>query len=181
MVFKTTSTKKRRWGMTLVELMVASAAGSVLLLAIASLTFYTGRSFAALANYIDLDNYSRTALDKMSQLIRQTNKLNSFTSTSLVFEDFDGGTLTFQYDPQAKTLTKVKSGQPDDVLLRECNYLQFLVFQRNSVTGTYNQYSTASAATCKLVQLKWVCQRDVFGSRFNTESVQSAKIVIRKQ
>jgi hypothetical protein len=38
---------------------------------------------------------------------------------------------------------------------------------------------TNSAA--KLIQVSWICSRDILEARFNTESVQSAKIVIRNQ
>ena len=55
------------------------------------------------------------------------------------------------------------------------------MFQRNPVNGKYDQYPTATASQCKLVQLRWVCSRDLIHARRNTESVQSAKIVIRKQ
>jgi len=167
--------------MTMPELLVATAAGGVLLAAVASLIFYTGRSFAAMANYVDLDNYSRGALDKMSQQIRQTTKLTSYSTNSLVFEDYDGKALKFTFDPSARTLVRTKEGEPDDTLLRECDELEFSIFQRNPVKGTYNQYPTATPETCKLVQLKWTCSRTILGSKRNTESVQSAKIVIRKQ
>jgi hypothetical protein len=33
----------------------------------------------------------------------------------------------------------------------------------------------------KLVQVTWVCSRSILGKKVNTESVQSAKVVIRKQ
>jgi hypothetical protein len=164
------------------EMLVATAVGGIVVSAIASLAFYTGRSFSALANYVDLDNYSRNALDRMSKEIRQTNKLLTYATNSLTFEDSDGLPLTYTFDPTAKTLIRSKNGVPDlRPLLKECNYLQFLIFQRNPITGTYNQYPTANAATCKLVQMKWICSRDVLGTHFNTESVQSAKVVIRKQ
>lgn len=180
MDFKITSIKKRR-GFTLTELLVASASGAVMLAAVASLIFYTGRSFAAMANYVELDNYSRGALDKMSQQIRQTRGLKSYSTNSLVFEDYDGADLAFKYDSSARTLTRVKAGEADDEPLKECDELEFLIFQRNPVKGTYNQYPTATPETCKLVQLRWTCSRTVLGAKVNTESVQSAKIVIRKQ
>jgi hypothetical protein len=49
------------------------------------------------------------------------------------------------------------------------------------MNGSYDQYPTASASTCKLVQLDWICSRPIIGTQKNTESVQSAKVVIRKQ
>jgi hypothetical protein len=181
MVCTITSTKRRRGGFTLTELLVTSVSGGLVLLALAALTFYTGRSFSSLANYVDLDNYSRKALDTMSREIRQTNKLLSATTNSLTFQDYDGGDLVYSYDANARTLTRSKNGVVDsDPLLRECQFLQFLIFQRNPVAGTYNQWPTATASTCKLVQLKWICSRTVIRT-INTESVQSAKIVIRKQ
>ena len=186
MVFRITSTKgssrRKKAGLTLVEFLVALGIGGLVLAGLASLMFYTGRSFAALANYVDLDAYSRNALDTMSREIRQTRRLATGTSTRLQFEDFDGGTLVYQYNPDARTLTRSKNGVPDSQpLLRECNFLQFSMFQRNPINGQYNQYPTAVAAQCKLVQLRWICSRDLIQSRKNTESVQSAKIVIRRQ
>lgn len=186
MVFKTTFTKKsnfrKRAGFTLVEMMVSVGIGSLVLLGLAGLMFYTGRSFAALANYVDLDACSRNALDTMSREIRQTRRLVAGTSTKLQFEDFDGKALVYEYSADDRTLTRTKDGVEDpEPLLKECNFLQFSMFQRNPVNGKYDQYPTATASQCKLVQLRWVCSRDLIHSRRNTESVQSAKIVIRKQ
>lgn len=186
MVFKITSTKRAgqqsRAGVTLIELMVTVAICSVLLVGLAALIFYTGRSFAAMANYVELDSTSRTALDTMSREIRQTKRLISGTSTNLTFEDFDGKELVFSYNETARTLTRAKDGVADaEPLLTECNFLEFSMFQRNPISGKYDQYPTADPTTCKLVQLRWICSRDLIKARWNTESVQSAKIVIRKQ
>ena len=182
MVFKSTSTKNRRRGLTLVELLVAVAISGIVLAALASLMFYTGRSYAAMANYVDLDAFSRNALDQMSREIRQTTKLTAATATSLTFEDHDGSTLEYKYDPDERTLRRYRNGVADgDPLLEECDYLHFGIFQRNPVAGTYDQYPAATPETCKLVQLRWLCSRDLIADNFNTESVQSAKIVIRKQ
>jgi prepilin-type N-terminal cleavage/methylation domain-containing protein len=186
MVFKTIFTKgasrRCRAGVTLIELLVALGVGSLVLAGLAALMFYTGRSFAALTNYVDLDTYSRNALDTMSREIRQTRRLTEGTATRLAFEDFDGGALVYQYNADARTLTRSKNGVQDaEPLLKECNFLQFSMFQRNPINGKYDQYPTATAAQCKLVQLRWICSRDLIQARRNTESVQSAKIVIRKQ
>jgi hypothetical protein len=181
MDFKATSTKRRRAGVTLVEMAIALGIGSIGLLIIASLSSFTARSFAGLANYTDLDRMSRNALDVMSQQIRQTRRLTEGTTNRLVFEDSDGGQLQYLYDPSAKTLRRIKSGEPTKLLLSNCKQLTFSMFQRNPVAGTYDVYPTASPATCKLIQLKWTCTRDLLVADANTESVQSAKIVIRKQ
>ena len=168
--------------MTLIELMVSVAICSIVLIGLAALIFYTGRSFAAMANYVDLDAKSRNALDTMSREIRQTKRVITGTSTNLLFEDADGLNLEYTYDAASRTLMRLKNGVPDsEPLLTECNFLEFSMYQRNPKNGVYDQYATADEATCKLIQLKWVCSRDLIVARRNTESVQSAKIVIRKQ
>ncbi len=178
----TTGGKRRDAGLTILELLVALSVAGVLLAAVSALVFYTGRSFAAIANYVDLDMYSRNALDTMSREIRQTKRLISGSETQLVFEDWDGKNLSYTYNSSSHTLTRARKGVTDSApLLKECNYLKFSMFQRNPVSGVYDQYPTADAATCKLVQLRWICSRDLIYSKWNTESVQSAKIVIRKQ
>lgn len=182
MVCKNISTSRRRTGFTLIELMIAGAISSLVATALAALVIFSNRSFAAMMNYVDLDHRSRLALDTMARDIRQANRLKACTDTSLTFEDSDGGELKFVYDAAAATLRRWKNGvTASKPLLSECDSLLFTILQRNPVGGTYDQYPTASADTCKLVQLRWVCSRKIFGAKVNTESVQSAKIVIRKQ
>lgn len=134
-----------------------------------------------MGNYVDLDFRSRQALDSMSREIRQATRVTEATPASLTF-DYNGGKLQYVYDSVAKTLVRIKDGVPDKKpLLEECDTLTFSTFQRNPIGGTYDQYSTGDAATCKLVQLRWICSRKILGVAKNTESVQSAKVVIRKQ
>ncbi len=179
---KITSTRSRQAAFTLSELMIASAIASVIATSLSALVAYSGRSFAAMANYVSLDRASRNALDVMSREIRQANRLTSASSTNLVFEDFDGGTLEYAYEVATKTLKRKKDGVTDTKpLLTECDHLQFSTFQRNPIGGSYGVYPNATPETCKLVQLQWICSREIFGMKVNTESVQSSKIVIRKQ
>ncbi len=182
MDFKATFTKRRtsQRGLTLIEFIVASGISTLVLLATASLAYYSARSFAGIVNYVDLDIKSRSALDQMSKDIRQCDSLQSASTNQLVFNYGSGITLTYDYDSVGRTLTRTLNAV-SKVLLTECDYLRFAIFQRNPVGGTYDQYPTADASTCKLVQLNWVCSRTILGQRVNTESVQSAKIVIRRQ
>jgi prepilin-type N-terminal cleavage/methylation domain-containing protein len=173
----------RRAGMTLTEVMVAMGAGCVILLVIGSLSLWCGRSFAAMANYADLDNASRNALDRMTRDVRQVDCLLSFATNQLTFRDFDDQPLQFRFDSSAKTLTRVKAGIPE-TLLSDCTALEFSIYQRNPKNGTYDQYPVANGdvTTCKLVQVSWICSRKLLPTDLiNSESVQTAKIVIRNQ
>lgn len=171
--------KLRSGGFTLVETMVATGISSILLVVLASFSFYSARTCAAMGNYSDLETQSRQALDRITQQIRQAQCLTAFSSTKLTFRDADGGVLAFEFNPDARTLAREKDGA-SQILLEGCDYAKFEIFQRNPIAGTYDAYPTAAPDTCKLIQVSWVCSRSLLGVRANTESVQSAKIVIRK-
>src|SRR6266536_1205437 len=195
---KTTSRIRSRCaGMTMSEMLVAIGISGLVFIAVAMVLFHSGRSFFAMVNYADLDNKSRKALDRMSQEIREATGLTSLTTTNLpsgqtvtnglVFAGTEVNgtpyTLKYSYDPGSKILNrwKIESGVTNsEVLLTSCTYLTFGLFQRNSPTNSFDQFDLETGNNCKVVQLYWVCTRNIFGQAVNTESVQSAKVVIRK-
>jgi hypothetical protein len=174
--------------MTLVEMLVSLGVGSLLLTVIGTFTIFSARSFAAMANYADLEYASRNALDRLTYRIRQAQGLLDYTTNQLTFLDttnapFNGQPLYYRYDPQEKTLRRVSYGE-NIVLLKDCTYLRFDVFQRNTTNDTYDQWvvQTNKVWECKVVQVTWTCSKMLFGSKlFNTEIVQTAKIVIRNK
>lgn len=179
--FITEPGRRARRGFSIIENMVAIGLFSILATALAGFSLYMGKSFVGLSNYVELEQKSIGALDTMTKDIRQTQYLSSITTNQLTFQDSDGQPLTFTYSPGAKTLTRTKNGI-NKVLLTECDFLSFSNYQRNVIPGTYDNFGvTTSPTNTKLVSLTWVCSRKIIGTRLNTESVQTAKIVIRKQ
>lgn len=163
--------------MTLVEMLIAVAIGMIVMAAVATLTVFTIRSFVALGNYNDLDQASRNALDSMSREIRQCKSLTSYATNQLVFNNQNGDNLTFVWNPNTRILSRTLLGQTK-VLLNQCDYLRFGMSQQNP-SNDFNFYPTTSLATAKLVDVSWTCSRQILGKKVNTESVQTAKIVIR--
>src|SRR6185436_20096682 len=104
--YATFTKRNRARAFTLVEILVGVGLAGIVMLALAQLTFFTARSFAALYNYIELDKYSRNALDQMVYKIRQADSLTSYSPSRLVFSYNTTGTLTYQYSPDAKILTE---------------------------------------------------------------------------
>ncbi len=175
--------KRGRLAMTLVEMLVSVAIGSVVFMVVAMLSMFAARSFAALGNYADLDRASRNALDTLSHEIRQTRGLTSYSPIALTFTDFDSNGLSYVYDPNARTLTRQKTNATT-VLLKQCDYLNFDISQRNpsnnfSFYPATNLLGKLDPTLCKLVDVSWKCSRKILGAKINTESVQTAKIVIR--
>ena len=172
---------------TLVEMLVSLAVGSIVGIAIMSFAFFTGRSFSALTNYNDLDDKSRNALDTLTRDIRQVIELDAFTSNA-VATTLDlratNGIISYVYSPTNRTLMRISATGDRSTLLAECDTLKFGLYQRNPVGGTYNQYPASTnnlSVTCKLIQVSWTCSRKILGNTMNSESVQTAKVVMRNQ
>lgn len=163
---------------TLIEVMVASAIGLLVLLVVVSLSWYSGRSFVAVANYVDLDQNSQLALDKMSREIRQAHRVTDYSPTRLSLLDIGGNPLSFVYDPDARTLVRVAGGQTS-VLLSGCDSLEFAKYQHTAISNTFDAYDPAFVTNTRLIQVTWKCSRKILGAKVNTESVQSAKIALR--
>jgi Tfp pilus assembly protein PilW len=179
-----TSTKiarrQRLSGSALVEAVIAIGVTGIMIVTLCAFTFFTGKSFAALFNYVDLDDVNRIAMDTLTRDVRQSNKVTGSTTNSLTLEDSDGSPIVYSYSPTTKVLTRSKNGV-GKTILTECTKLNFNLGQRNTSTGGYDVYPAATPATCKVVNVSWMCSRSIFGRAENTESVQTARIVIRKQ
>jgi prepilin-type N-terminal cleavage/methylation domain-containing protein len=133
-------TNHTRRGFTLVELLVAIAVGSLALTATMSLSLYSLRSFAALTNYVDLDNLSRNALDHMTREIRQADR---------VLPGSDGDTLrlwvtpygaagrevVFEYDAQTGNVTRTEGSDVEDPAPRMFQLLVQLFSKEGRRTG----------------------------------------------
>ncbi len=172
------SARKECRGMTLVEAIVAVGISSIALAALAAFCFYSARSFAAIGNYVDLDNTSRKAVDLMTKEIRQTAALSDYRTNALTFTDYDGKPLQYIYVPAKRELRRVKDTIPT-VLLTGCDSLEFYMYQRTPQPGTNSFYAATDAAHCKIIDMKWRCSRSIFREKDNTETVQSAQVVLR--
>jgi hypothetical protein len=170
-------------GAMLIEAMMAIGITALLMLALVSVSMFSSRSFVALFNYVALDDANRLAIDQLTRDVRECNSVSACTTNSLTLVDSDSFTLVYNYSPTAKTLTRVKNGI-SKLLLTECDLMTFTLGKRNPVSGTYDIYPVPSAneiTEAKVINVAWTCSRTILGARQNTESVQTARIVIRKQ
>jgi Tfp pilus assembly protein PilW len=176
---KATSTK-RLAGATLVEALIAIGVTGLLLMALASISMVSGRSFVAFANYVDLDSANRIAMDTLTRDIRECNRVTSYATNRLVIEDSSGFSVTYHFNQAQQTLTRTHNGVIK-ILLTGCETLRFNIAQRNPLNGSYDVYPTATPTDAKVVNVSWNCSRNILGHRANTENVQTARIVIRRQ
>lgn len=169
-------------GTSLLEILIAISLGMIVLGTVSSVSLFTARSFVACGNYADLDRASFVALDTLSRDIRQSRELKKFDANKLVLTDNDFKQLIYEYNPSTGQFTREKNNTVE-VLLRECDFLNFAVYQRTPTNGWHwypvTFIGTNTIATAKLIDVSWKCSRKILGAKVNTESVQTAKVVIR--
>jgi hypothetical protein len=176
---KTAPAARRRHGASLIEMLVAISAGMLALGAVGSLSLFTARSFVSSGNYADLDRNSFAALDTLTRDIRQSRELLAFSTNKLTLRDNDNATLIYEYNPATHQLVRKKNGVTQ-VLLTECDFLRFAIYQRTPAGGwTWYPVASNAISTTKLIDVSWKCSRKILGAKLNTESVQTAKVVIR--
>lgn len=180
-------------GFTLGEIMVAIGVGGVVLGVVAVLTIYSLRSFTALGNYTDLDSRSRGALDEMSRDIRKATAVTAFQNTGsarflTLTNATDGTWVRYVWNPGTGYLTAERGNQSAKLLLSGCERWDFSLQQRTPIPNTTNLFypaTNAAGATdltvCKQINMTWKCTRQVLGKNINTESVQTAKVVLRNK
>ena len=178
MDFKTTSTNRGRAAFTLLEVIIASGLMVLVLFVVMILSMFSSRSFVAIANYVEMDQRSQLALDKMSREVRQARRVTGFAENKLTFEDNDRIPVSFVFDADKKSLVRVKSGETN-VFLTGCDSLQFSKYQGTIMSNSFNAYDPAFITNTRLIKVTWTCSRTIFGAKVNTESVQSAKIALR--
>lgn len=175
-------------GMTFIELMVAMALGSIVMTMVGALSVYSARTFAAMGNYTDLDLHSRNALDVIGQELRQADAVvASGTNLPVMYVTLTNTAaatrLKLTWDSDARTLVFEKTGQPAQTCLTECDRWNFLLYNRApNISSTNISFNAATnLAGCKLISMSWKCSRTILGSKVNTESVQTAQIVLRNK
>lgn len=170
-------------GGSLLELLVTVGIAGLVMAAVMNTAMFTARSFAALGNYADLDRASRNALDVMSREIRE-GKIQRVGVYRLAFTNQNGSYFAYRWNPTAKVVARLAGPNPttitsSNLLLTGCDHFQFRVFLRNPTNQFWFPWSASGQeADTKLVDLSWKCSRPLL-NRFNTESVQTAKIVLR--
>jgi Tfp pilus assembly protein PilW len=169
-----------RGAFTVVELMISTGLGIVLLTTLMT-TFVTfERSFNSVGEYADLDRQSRNTLDVMTRDIRQAAALTNSTTNGLWFTNVDGTALIYTYNPSSGVFsyTNGSTGQ-SAVLLSNCTSFTFSLFQNQPTNGTMTFYPATQAKSTKGIIINFFCARTNYLSLKDTESVEAATIVMR--
>jgi hypothetical protein len=158
--------------------MVAAGVAGLVVTVIATLSYFTSRSFVAATNYTDMALLSRMAMDNMSRTIRQSRQVTAYSSNSITLLDATSNSVQYTYNPNSRSLNTI-SGSSTNTYLTNCDSLQFWIYQRTPKSNSFTCYTPAAVTNAKVVQVTWSCSRKIFGAQINNEVVESASICLR--
>lgn len=182
--------RRAAFAWTLIEMMVSVGVFSIAGLALATIFLFSVRSYTALANYAVLDQYNRQAMDTLTYEIRQAQQITGYTSnstsSSLSLVNGSGVGVTYTFDASKQQVRRTATDGTGKVLLTNCNLLYFGLYMRPPTNGTFDVYpvdlTTNWQQTVKVVQLSWKTAMTISPTmNVNSEDIQTARIVIRKQ
>jgi type II secretory pathway pseudopilin PulG len=175
---------RQKRAFTLIESLIAAGLFGVAIATVCTIYLVATRGFASLANYAELDKINRNAMDYLTQEIRQAKLVTDVQSNSFSIINGDNVSVTYWFNPTLKQFIRSSSDGGSRVLISSCALINFEVFQRNNIAGTWNQYPVATnnwSEYVKVIQLTWKAARKIPGGPGVSENVQTAKIIIRKQ
>jgi hypothetical protein len=180
--------RRAQGGWTLPEMLMATGLFSLTGLAMMGIWLFCIRGFASMYNYAYLDQYNRQAMDQLTREIRQSKDVLSVTTNSITIQSAndDGSTgprVTYEFNPLSKTLNRNTSAGDSKILLANCNLLTFNLYSRcpSNIFGLYMVATNNWSNTVKVIQLTWKTSITTPTCVGNSEDVQTARIVIRKQ
>jgi len=159
--------------------MVGAALGMLVLGGVGSIYLFSLTSYASMANHAELNAKNRMASDTISRDIRSASSVASVTASQLVLR-FAKTNVTYTYDPDLATLTRLQFGQPQ-ILLENVDDLSFYLYQRPLTNAAYEKFPAATPATAKMVAFEWSCSQRVYRSVKTSSSHQAAIVELRNK
>ena len=173
--------KRSLFGGTIAEYVMAVGVGAIVMVFGVTLVVHSGRTFASLYNYADLNSSSLFAIDRVTTDIRNAGGLTFFDPQRIIL---DGGTnkplVTLAYSAKDRTLTRQLDKGPETVILTGCDSLDFFIYEPEVASNTLALTSTTIATNAKAVGVTWQCSRSILGRAVNTDKPRTAITVMRR-
>jgi type II secretory pathway pseudopilin PulG len=187
MCIKLASKARHAW--TLVEMMFAVGIFSLCGMALMGTYIFSVKSMASMYSYALLDAYNRQAMDLLTSEIRQAKRVLAYTTNSITIQTAnadgnDGPRVTYSFNGASQKMVRTSTDGTSKALLNNCTLLQFQLFTRCPSNGQYGIFPVAVdnwSNTVKVLQLSWKTRVVQPSGIANSENVQTARIVIRKQ
>jgi hypothetical protein len=166
----------------MVEMVVALGLGTLILASVVAVTITVSQAMLSIGNYNDLDRKSSRTLDTFSRDVRNASAVVTNTPTYLLLTNgYEGSLTSYKWDGSNvvnRVYSSVNGTKAVTAMLTNCDIFAIQYYQRNP-NGNFLFVTSSVTSQIKLISVSWKCSRTVLGSKLNTESVQTAIVVIR--
>lgn len=158
---------------TLGVMVVVGASFSVFL-------YSASHSLMNMYTYAGIDSGSQDAVNAMTREIRSARRVIGVTNGNLTIENTNGVAVTYAYRSSDRTLVRTASATTRPIL-RHCDSVSFTLC-KGQQTNTFENFLTATnPAEAKVINFTWRNSRAIGTSARASDSLASAKIVMRNQ
>lgn len=193
MISSTTRSKRSTGGFTLVEIMIGSTLGTMILAAVLSTFLMLGRSGANVVAYSTMEAQSRRALEEFSQDLRMASDItwNGTTSVTLLVPDnypaatpthVDHNRVTYAYNSATKAFYRMpgiaSSNNTKTTLIKNVSALEYSRYDR--VNNPIATTETSNVTTKRIRVYMLVSTKEVTVARA-TNTILSASYILRNK
>ena len=165
-------------GMTLVELMVATSLGALIMAGVLTVFLFIGRTSANVASYVDLEAQARGSLERFAQDARQASRI-TYTSATVINLTVNATTVTYGYDSDTTQFYRIGSG-PRTNLLSGVLAFSFIGYKLDGTLVNLSNLTLAGANT-KQIQISLKAQRVNRTAAAVSNTVLSARYILRNK
>jgi len=160
---------------------MAVGVGSIVTVFAITLVVHSGRTFASLYNYADLNSSSLVAIDRVTTDIRNASALTFFDPQRIILNlGTNKPPVTLAYSVKDRVLTRQIGTGPETVILTGCDSLDFFIYEPEVASNTLALTSTTAPADAKAVGVTWLCSRSILGRPVNNDNPRTAITAMRK-
>lgn len=175
-----THARARASGASLVELIVTLAITLVVGTAFSSFLYSASVNLGNMFTYADMDSANQKAINMMTREIRLARRVISASSGNLTIENTNGVAVTYAYRSSDRSLVRTASGSTSQ-LLRNCDAATFTLC-KGARSNAFEVFPAATnVAEAKIVDFSWRCSKQMTGGLVASDSLASAKIILRNQ
>lgn len=169
--------RKRRRGITLVELLIAVGLSSVILTGVMSSFAFLSRGTIVTSDYADMDRQARYALEQFAREVRMASDVSNFTTDSVTLTVKDGATsytVNYTHVPALRAFYRAYGTADQKLLISGVDAFQL---QRYTLLQT----PATNDLETKQLQLDLRATRTGPARAFASNNVISARYIMRNK
>ncbi len=170
--------KSRNRAMTLVELMVSTTLGGLVMAGVLTVYLFIARTGVNTRHYTDMEGQARTSLERFAQDTRQASSV-TWSSTTVINLVVNSSTVTYGYDSSTKQFYRTVGGTRTK-LVDGISSFSFIGYKIDGTTVDTSNLSQAGVNT-KQIQLSLKAERYSRTAAGVTNTVLSARYILRNK